>query len=773
MAKPSKAPPPKSSSGKWTFILLLALVFGLAMGGTFILLQKSKKRAPAENSPTESLASTMAADHFAGSKSCEKCHAEQFQSWTNSHHALAERDVSVALDLDAFEPEREIKHGTQLSRAARNGSHFEMVTLVAPNERKGVIPKRVIGVEPLRQYLVETEGGRLQTLEVAFDPKRKEWFDVFGDEDRVPGEWGHWTGRGMTWNSMCANCHNTNLKKNYDFATDTYHTTMSEIGVGCEACHGPMKKHVAWQEQHTSAASTGASSYGTGRDPTIRKMARDDYLNACGQCHARRAELTPDFVAGESFFDHFGLTIPDETDIFHPDGQVRDEDYEFTSFLSSKMHSANVRCIDCHNSHSAKTKLTGNALCLQCHNGSMTNAPVIEPAAHSFHQADQPGGNCVDCHMPLTTYMQRHPRRDHSFSIPDPLLTKEIGVPNACNRCHADQSTDWAIKHVEKWYGDKMNRPERTRTRVIAEARAGKDVSEALVKLLREEKIPLWRAVAATLLRNAAGQPHAMGALISATMDAHPLVRASAARAIAPLQAQGNESIQTALRSLLTDPVRSVRIEAAWALHENLDLDSVAGRDLLAYLKHNSDQPIGALQLGNFHLSRNESDKALSCLQRAVGWDKHSAPLRHDYAIALSVAGKNAEAIAQLKEAARLAPREAEYRFKLALAYNETGNSADVISALEETVKIDPQHARAWYNLGLAYSGAEKLNKAVEALEKAEAVNRSSADIPYARATILARMGLVDEARQAAKRALSIQPAFTQATQLLRQLEAQ
>ena len=89
-----------------------------------------------------------------------------------------------------------------------------------------------------------------------------------------------------------------------------------------------------------------------------------------------------------------------------------------------------------------------NALCMRCHSGGYSGSSVIQPDQHMFHPNETPGGRCVDCHMPQTTYMQRHPRRDHGFTIPDPLLTQELGVPNACNRCH--ETTDWAIEATER-----------------------------------------------------------------------------------------------------------------------------------------------------------------------------------------------------------------------------------------------------------------------------------------------------------------------------------
>src|SRR5690606_37606431 len=188
----------------------------------------------------------------------------------------------------------------------------------------------------------------------------------------------------------------------------------------------------------------------------------DRIVDTCGACHARRADLTGDFVAGVLFLDHFRPDIPDHSDTFYADGQVREEDYEHASFLSSRMYSLGVRCVHCHEPHSGKLRLEGDALCMSCHEGR------IDRESHAHHPLDGPGGRCVDCHMPVTVYMERDPRRDHGFTIPDPLLTREHGIPNACGRCHADQDDDWAIRHVEEWYGERMEHPARERTRVFA-----------------------------------------------------------------------------------------------------------------------------------------------------------------------------------------------------------------------------------------------------------------------------------------------------------------
>ena len=462
---------------------------------------------------------------YAGSESCRNCHREEYDNWRASNHGLAERGVSAELDQAAFVPARSFNTGVEHATAQFDGTNFLVTCIGLSRTNETHKAMEVIGNDPLRQFLVAFPGGLTQTLEASYDPNRNEWFDSFGGENRQPGEWGHWTGRGMNWNDMCAACHNTRLHKNYDAATDSYHTTMAEKTVGCEACHGPMQSHLDWQNQNGKSGRP---------DPTLPKFTKQQMLDDCGYCHSRRGELTGDFKPGDDFFNHASLTIVDGTDTFYPDGQVKDEDYEFTASTGSRMHAAGVYCMDCHNPHSGKTILPGNLLCLRCHNGSNPKAPKIDPVEHSHHQVfgfgatnkvfnanlmaynpktiQETGGECVNCHMPQTVYMQRHRRHDHGFTSPDPLLTKLYGIPNACNRCHVDKNVDWAVETTEKWYGDKMNRPARARAQTLVKARNGDSNAPALlINLLNGNETPYWKAVAVGFLGQWADQPPVRG----------------------------------------------------------------------------------------------------------------------------------------------------------------------------------------------------------------------------------------------------------------------
>jgi len=399
---------------------------------------------------------------YAGSESCRDCHRADYDLWAKSNHALAERPLRPDVDKIAFSPSQTILHAGQTNTIRIQNGAYQIVTLGLESNLQPYRVERVIGRADLIQFLTPFPGGRYQVHEASYDVNSNQWFYVYGDDIRNPGEYGHWTGRGMNWNSSCAECHNTRLKKKYDAMTDSYHTTMAEMGVGCEACHGPLKDHVDWQKAHPKSTS---------HDPTVAKLAPARLVGMCGSCHSRSTDLTGDFQPGDSFYDHYSLEILDSSKRWYPDGQIKDEDYEFVSFISSKMYQAGVTCLDCHNPHSAKNTLSGNDLCMRCHKGGYPKAPVINIVEHTHHKLTDHGSDCIGCHMPATVYMQVQPRRDHGFTIPDPLLTKELSIPNACNRCHADQTTDWALQYTGQWYGTNMNRLTRERARWMAAER--------------------------------------------------------------------------------------------------------------------------------------------------------------------------------------------------------------------------------------------------------------------------------------------------------------
>lgn len=680
---------------------------------------------------------TVAAAVGQTSASCRECHADIFAAWSKTDHALANRPISpasVAAALAGFSPPSGIGPGTA--------------------------PEMVLGHLPLWQPLLPAPGGRWQPHELAYDPAKREWFNVFGHERRQPGEWGHWTGRGMNWNSMCAQCHLTGYQKNYDATHDNYHSTWVEQGVGCIQCHGPMKPG------HGAKDATKETS------PALFHGDRQKMMQTCAPCHGRNEQLTQDFQPGDNYSDHYRIALPVEAGVFYPDGQQRDEDFNWTSVRLSRMGHAGITCFDCHDPHSTKTILptTNNQLCLQCHGApgrvqpNGIRAVPIDPVAHSHHAEGSTGNSCVACHMPTTIYMQRAPRHDHGWLKPDPLLTKELAIPNACGRCHQDKPVEWAITQADAWYGAKMDSRQRARARAVSAAQAGKaEAVDALLALLKQDDIPAWRATYLSLLIPYSQDQQVTAAGQVALVDADSTVRSAAIRLLT-----GTAQAGSLIKPLLKDPIRLVRLDAAWALSAGLAEGSPERKELDAYLALSLDQPAGRLRLGQDLANRGQLEAAGKEMALAAAWDPYSPSIFEAQAMVLAGLGLPAAAGTKLFRAAELAPTDATLPMHAGLAFAEAGRLSEAENSFRLAVSREPKFDRAWYNLGLLLAQTNRLLEAATALRQAESIAPSVADYPYALATVLLRTGDLVSARDAAQRTLRIDSGHQGAHQILR-----
>ena len=177
------------------------------------------------------------------------------------------------------------------SRFFRRDGRFFVNTEGADGRYADFEIRYTFGIDPLQQYLIELPGGRLQAFSVAWDTRPdaqggQRWFHLYPDERIAPSDPLHWTRPAQNWNFMCAECHSTDLHKNYDGAAAVYHTTWSEISVGCEACHGPGGEQA---ERASRAATQGSASY-EADDLRVDFAARDAHfqVDRCARCHARR-----------------------------------------------------------------------------------------------------------------------------------------------------------------------------------------------------------------------------------------------------------------------------------------------------------------------------------------------------------------------------------------------------------------------------------------------------------------------------------------------------
>lgn len=617
---------------------------------------------------------------------CAACHAKEFEEWAASDHAWAWRGTDSVLDAEPFHGQRLKAHGSELSFLTdRQGG----LLLRDEQSGKSFSVHSVLGRTPLVQYLVRGEDGGLHTPSAAWDTVRHEWFDMFEDDARLaaegsatrtPGDWGHWLGRGMNWNSQCAWCHMSGFRKNYDEKADRYASAWQEPGVSCIQCH--------------KLASAPDPANGCMIARSDQKLSARQVHDNCASCHARREELDGQFHIGDKFDDHFRLELPIIEGIFWPNGMQRDEDYCETGLRLSKMGAAGVTCLDCHDPHTAKLKLPqeDNSLCLRCHGTGrktgQTASPVIDPATHAPARAGGTEPACVDCHMPESPYMARDFRRDHSFNSPDPILSMELGMPNACTRCHQDKDTAWAAEALRRTWPEQKAEASRARTRAVAAALSGNGNAADLIAACRAEKVPAWRAALLELLARLPETDETLQLAREAARDADPLPRAAAARIL------GSRAPE-----LLRDPVRLVRHAAAWSPAGNLAaLPPGVAKELEETARFQADQPTGAMQFAMLAEAHGRHDEAERQYRRAIALDPASYVAYMDYAVFLARRERPLDALSQMLACVKIAPGNAEAFYRLGLLLAEIGQYETALNAFDKALRLAPGHAAARHN---------------------------------------------------------------------------
>lgn len=618
------------------------------------------------------------------SKKCAACHAKEFNEWVGSDHAWAWRRVKSS-DSEAFCGQELKAHGSTL-RFEASQDRKKLFLKDAASGRCFEVDS-VLGRTPLIQYLVKAGDGGLQAPSASWDVRKKEWFDMFEDDPRQvadgtatrrQGEWGHWLGRGLNWNSQCAWCHMTGFRKNYDLATDTYASTWQEPGVTCIQCH-KLADHPDPEDGCLIARGN-------------RKLTDKQHHDNCAACHARREEMDGDFCVGDSFDEHFRLELPLLPGIFQPNGMQLEEDYCETGMRLSRMGQAGVTCMDCHDPHSGRPILPpeDNSLCLRCHEkGEVVNG-VAAPIASAEGEpcpAGTGGRVCVNCHMPELNYMARDPRRDHSFDIPDPVLSEELGIPNACNLCHKDKDVAWAANISRTHYKGAKLESRRPRTRAVHAALHGKGHAKDLLAVYRKEDVDAWRATLLELMARLEPDEEVLAAAREAQNDKCAMVRAAAARVL------GAEAMP-----LTRDKSKLVRRAAAWPLAAQL-LDrpehSVVAGELQETAEFQADQPTGAMQLAMLASVRNDHAEAEKQYRRAIALDPASHVAHMDFAVFLARCHRPMDALNEMLAAARLAPGNADVQYRLALILAELHQYKAALIALDKALAADPGFSAA------------------------------------------------------------------------------
>lgn len=702
--------------------------------------------------PTPATTTPQAAPqaHYVGADHCQGCHDDAYQDWRNSHHDLAMQPVHADTVLGDFNNAR-FDYNGMTTEFSRQGDTF-LITTDGPQGKPQQYPVAyVFGVYPLQQYLIALPQGKLQAFGVAWDARPKaeggqRWFHLYPEEAVDSQHYLHWTNQSQNWNFMCAECHSTNLNKQYDGDTRTYNTTWSDIDVACEACHGPGSNHLLWADQQQRNQYRFNQPQGlthrfrerhnvhwqinpeSGQPQRSQPAQARTEIQVCAACHARRAQLFEDNRQGQPLLESF-LPATLDAGLYHSDGQVNDEVYVYGSFLQSKMYQAGVTCSDCHNPHSLDLKAPGDGVCQQCHESGYGQPE------HHHHQASN-APRCVDCHMPVKNFMVVDARRDHSFRIPRPDLTEKLGTPNTCNHCHSEQSAHWAAQQIQSWYPE-PNPGYQDFAETLAAARAHAPTAKMPLQALASDltQTAIVRATAARLL-----EPYldadSLQTLTQALQDPDPQVRSAATQSLRALPPELRWSL---LSPLLQDPVRLVRVMAAEALadipapslapKEARLLDS-AGAEYLASQRFNGDTPAAQVNLGLFALKQGQPQQALQHYQEAIALDDTWIPAYINLADLYRMMQQDEQGKALLESALQTFPTAEDLHFSLGLLLIRQQQHKAALPHLEQAATLAPHNARYQYVYAVALHSAGQSRQALQvtraALERLQDANLSA-----------------------------------------------
>ena len=409
--------------GELVWICLLSLSVALLAGC---------QRRPAEQpTPPPAVASDTA--EYAGGAACKECHEEIYNGWRATFHAYKFQPATpdfVVGDFSGTHPGQ----GKATESAVRRTDAGFSVTTIGPDGKSHEFPVRyAVGSVWKQRYIAEFPNGGLYVLPTQWNVKSQEWVDYFGPKGHKPGDGAFWSDGGREFQYQCMGCHTTNSRVNFDAATKKFSTAWTDLGVSCEACHGPGQRHIDARIQDKSNTIVNPAKVA---DPQRAAMI-------CAACHTRGASPDDRFAYPVAYRPGGQLNFEfDKKPAVYPDGSPKEHHQQFNDWEASGHAAAGVMCWDCHSPHARgksnrfQLKLPGSMLCTTCHTVEARNT-------HALHSVN----NCIGCHMPSTVQSATPgDLRSHRMSVVRPELTVEAGdvskQPNSCNLCHYHREAD-------------------------------------------------------------------------------------------------------------------------------------------------------------------------------------------------------------------------------------------------------------------------------------------------------------------------------------------
>ncbi|NUO79040.1 ammonia-forming cytochrome c nitrite reductase subunit c552 [candidate division KSB1 bacterium] len=669
-------------------VMAVALLFGRRQLGWNGVRGTAEDNAILPRLPaaqTQLSESKIAFTDFAGAEACEPCHAEQYEVWKKSTHGNAGGEPGQAKVIAKFNGvPLHFKDAVVVPTRNHNG---EYVFIIKPNGQ----PEQEIKVAAIiggghmigggtQSFFAKYPDGTLKFLPFDFIRAENTWFvQLRARNDWAPvrrdislDDLANWPPHRILGaepqHSNCQNCHGSQILVQYDMPARRFITRYQTLRINCESCHGPGRRHIELMQSENAAqlADIGMAPLST--------LSKEQSLEVCFQCHATKDAMQSGYLPGKSFAEHYAVKFPILGSApYLPDGRVRHFAYQENHLYSACYLEGSMTCVDCHDPHSQNYRdVFGNALpgrfdnaqCTGCHASKVKNAE-----AHAHHRAGPPGNSCVACHMPYLQHQLlgtrlKFARSDHSIPIPRPAFDAQLGIENACSKCHRERPVEELQAQVERWYGEL--KPHHVQ---VANFMAAQSVSDF--------------KTAAALLLNAS--------------PSHPMAQVAG------------------LSQFMKDYLRQDM--------EGLDAEALVRLKLLA---ESSDLEVRALALTALHAGAgNDRNVRAFLIEKLQTAGASENALRRRWAIAMDYLGVMAgergdfnQAIAAHQKALEIIPEDYATLMNLGIAYQSKGEVKQAISTLQRALVFAPEQAAIYFQLAQAYLAAQQFSAARASLQE-------------------------------------------------------
>ncbi|MBI3867346.1 MAG: hypothetical protein HY299_02355 [Verrucomicrobia bacterium] len=478
---------PQRAAPRWGLLLGVGAAFGAAL---MLYHRQTAGEARAKEFKAK-IQSVGRPGGFVTSDSCQSCHPSQYKSWHDSYHRTMTQYASPESIQADFDQVR-LRLGSEEMRVWREGSEFwaelpdpEWKALKQGQPAPGPTPivKRRIGLltgsHHMQVFWIPSAAGNQQIIfPFSWLIEDRRWAPVHSTFLRDPTM----PLAQHVWNGNCLKCHVTAGQPRADPALRKLDTRMGDLGISCEACHGPAEEHVRWEQNPLHRLGAGAADRSDARIVNPSKLPKERSAHVCGQCHGIKWIPAKERFNEEGFSFRPGQDLNISTPIvrpthwreqaflvegmrqnprlidehYWPDGMALVSGRDFSGTVESPcFQGGNMTCLSCHSMHSPVSSVNqmaqdreSNNACLQCH-----AALRGQEERHSHHRGGSAGNECYNCHMPHTTYGLLKAIRSHQISSPTVAASLDAGRPNACNLCHLDRSLEWTADQLKTWYG--------------------------------------------------------------------------------------------------------------------------------------------------------------------------------------------------------------------------------------------------------------------------------------------------------------------------------